>query len=154
MKILVSACLAGINCRYDGKNKVNKKIKKMVEEGKAVCVCPEELGELSNPRPASEILNSTGEDVLKGKAKVINKRGEDVTSNFIKGAYKTLDIAKKYKINKAILKSKSAACGKESIYDGSFKNRLIKGNGVTCALLLKNNMKVLTEAEWENKKAP
>lgn len=145
MRILVSACLAGINCRYDGRNKVNKKIKKMVEEGKAICVCPEELGGLSTPRPPSEILNATGEDVLNQKAKVINKKGEDVTSNFIKGAYKVLDIAKRYKISKAIFKSKSAACGKGSIYDGSFKNRLIEGNGVATALLLKNNIKVVTE---------
>ena len=152
MRILVSACLAGINCRFDKKNKVNKKIKKLVEEGKAVCVCPEELGDLPTPRPRSEILNAKGEDVLENRAKVINKKGEDITSNFIKGAYKVLDIAKRYKISKAVLKSKSAACGKENIYDGSFKSKLIKGNGVTCALLLKNNMKVLTEDEWENKK--
>ena len=145
MRILVSACLAGINCRFDGKNKVNKKIKKLVEEGKAICVCPEELGGLPSPRPMSEILNATGIDVLEGKGIVINEKREDVTLSFREGAYKTLDIAKKYKIKKAILKAKSASCGKGYIYDGSFAGTLRKGNGVTCALLLKNNIEVKTE---------
>lgn len=147
MKILVSACLAGINCRFDGKNKLNKKIKKMVEEGKAVCVCPEELGGLLNPREPSEILNATGKDVLAGKAKVISRKGKDITLNFITGAYKVLEIAKKNKIKKAILKTKSTACGKGLIYDGSFKGKLREGDGVTCALLLDRNIKVITEKD-------
>ncbi len=147
MKVLVSACLAGINCRYDGKSKLNKKIKKLLEEGKAVCVCPEELGGLSTPRLPSEIKNATGEDVLDSKAKVYNKEGADVTKSFIDGAKIVLAIAKKYKIKKAILKAESAACGLGQIYDGSFSGKLREGNGVTCAYLLKNGIKVITEKD-------
>lgn len=147
MKILVSACLAGINCRYNGKNKLNKKIKKLVEEGKAICVCPEELGGLSTPRVPSEIKNASGANVLDKKAKVYNKEGTELTDNFIKGAKRALDIAKKYKVKKAILKTKSAACSKGRVYDGSFKDKLIDGNGVTCELLLRNQIKVITEKD-------
>lgn len=145
MKILVSACLAGINCRFDGKNKLNKKIKKMLEEGKAVCVCPEELGGLSTPRLPSEMIDGSGEDVLEEKARVINEEGADVTKNFIEGSRRALEIAKKYKIKKAILMSKSTACGKGRIYDGTFSGKLKEGDGVTCALLMKNKIKVITE---------
>lgn len=147
MKVLVSACLAGINCRYDGGHKVNKKIKKMVEDGKAVCICPEQLGGLDTPRKPSEIKDSSGKEVLAGRAKVIRQDGRDLTDCFINGARQALAIAKKYNIKKAILKSKSAACGKGKIYDGSFSNRLIKANGVTCQLLLDNNIKVITEKD-------
>ena len=147
MKVLVSACLAGINCRYNGKSKLNKKIKKLLEEGKAVCVCPEELGGLSTPRLPSEIKNATGEDILDEKARIYNKEGTDITKRYIEGAERTLDIAKKYKIKKAILKTKSASCGLGQIYDGSFSGKLIEGNGVTCALLLRNGIKVITEKD-------
>ncbi len=147
MKVLVSACLAGINCRHDGGHKVNRKIKKMVEDGKAVCVCPEQLGGLDTPRKPAEIRNASGKDVLEGRAKVIREDGKDLTDCFIKGARQTLAIAKKYNIRKAILKSKSAACGKGEIYDGSFLNKLTKANGVTCQLLLDNNIKVITEKD-------
>jgi len=147
MKVLVSACLAGINCRYNGKSKLNKKIKKLLEEGKAVCVCPEELGGLSTPRLPSEIKNATGEDILDTNARVYNKEGTDLTKRFIEGAERTLDIAKKYKIKKAILKTKSASCGLGQIYDGSFSGKLKEGNGVTCALLLRNGIKVITEKD-------
>jgi uncharacterized protein YbbK (DUF523 family) len=92
-------------------------------------------------------LNSTGEEVLKGNGKVINKKGEDVTDYFLKGAYRTLDLAKRYKIKKAILKAKSPSCGKGNIYDGSFSGKLKQGNGVTTALLLKNNIQVKTEED-------
>ena len=147
MKVLVSACLAGINCRYNGKSKLNKKIKKLLEEGKAVCVCPEELGGLSTPRLPSEIKNATGEDILDEKARIYNKEGTDITKRYIEGAERTLDIAKKYKIKKAILKTKSASCGLGQIYDGNFSGKLKEGNGVTCALLLRNGIKVITEKD-------
>jgi uncharacterized protein YbbK (DUF523 family) len=147
VKVLVSACLAGINCRFDGKNELNKKIRDLVERGKAICVCPEELGGLPTPRTRSEIKNATGSDVLSGKAQVINREGKDITENFTSGAGRVLEIAKKYKIKKAIFKSKSPACGKGKIYDGSFSGRLKEGDGVTTALLLKNNIKVVTEED-------
>lgn len=133
--ILVSACLAGIKCSWDGKDRLNKEVKALVDEGKAIPVCPEVLGGFSVPRERTEILNANGEDVLDRKAKVITETGEDVSVGFIKGAKAVLKIAKENNVQEAILKSKSPSCGCGRIYDGSFSGRLIKGNGVTTALL-------------------
>ena len=88
----------------------------------------------------SEIKNGTGEDVLNGKAKVFDENGLDVTAEFLKGAYNALDIAKKYNIKEAILKSKSPSCGVSKIYDGNFRGRLIDGDGVTAALFKRNGV--------------
>jgi uncharacterized protein YbbK (DUF523 family) len=138
--ILVSACLSGINCTWDGKNRLDKEVKKLVARKLALPVCPEVLGGRDIPRTRTEIKGGRGEDVLCGRAKVIDERGEDVTDEFIKGAYKALEIAKKHNIEKAILKSKSPSCGVGKIYDGSFKGRLVKGDGVTAALLKKEGI--------------
>ena len=136
--ILVSACLCGINCKYNGKNNYNEKIFNLVKEGKAIPICPEQLGGLSTPRIPSEIKNS----------KVINKEGIDVTNNFFKGANEVLEIAKKLNIKKAILKSRSPSCGKGKIYSGDFDGKLVDGNGVLTELLLKNGIEVITEEEY------
>ena len=161
-KILVSACLAGRNCKYNGKNNLNEKILKLVDEGKAVLVCPEQLGGLPTPRVPSEILSKRIEEIknfnnkqekdstnIKSlKTRVINKEGEDVTKQFTKGAEETLKIAKKYNIKKAILKSKSPSCGYGKIYDGSFSGNLIEGNGITTNLLLENGIKIMSSDEF------
>ncbi|MFC1509633.1 DUF523 domain-containing protein [Candidatus Omnitrophota bacterium] len=104
-------------------------------------VCPEVLGGRKVPRTKTEIKGGGGEDVLDGTAKVLDENGKDVTSEFIKGALETLRIAKTNSIKKAILKSKSPSCGSGQIYDGSFKRRLIKGNGVTAALFKREGIK-------------
>ncbi len=140
--ILVSACLAGIDCCFDGKGRLNKKIKKLVREKKAIALCPEILGGLRIRRLAAEILKGDGRDVLKGKTRVKDKRGRDVTENFILGAYAVLKIAKENKVKRAFLKSKSPSCGLNQIYDGTFKKRLKKGSGVLAALLKKEGIKV------------
>lgn len=145
--ICISLCLLGINCRYDGKNNKNKKIINLSKDAILIPICPEQLGGLSTPRAPSEIQDGTGSEVLEGKARVMNKRGEDVTKEFLKGAYESLKIAKFYNIKIAILKSKSPSCGKGEIYDGSFLNKLSTGNGVTAELFLRNKIKVLTEKE-------
>lgn len=145
--LIVSACLAGVNCTYDGKNRLKKKIKKMVESGDAIAVCPEELGGLKTPRTRSEIIGGDGKDVLGGKAKVFTPSKKDVTKNFVRGAEKVLRIAKKHKITEAILKSKSPACGYGHIYDGSFTFKLKKGIGVTASILSQNGIAVMTEAD-------
>ena len=132
--IIVSACLAGIDCAWDGKNKLKKEIKELVDKKLAIAVCPEVLGGRSIPRTRTEIKNGSGEDVLDGKAKVFDEEGKDVTSEFIEGAYKALSIAKEFNVKEAILKSKSPSCGVEKIYDGSFNGNLINGNGVAAAL--------------------
>ena len=115
---LCSACLLGVNCRYDGRNKLNRGIVKLSAKETLIPVCPEELGGLSTPRESSE---------RKGN-RIVTKSGKDVTANFKKGARKTLEIAKTLRIRKAILKEKSAACG---------------SNGVTTQLLQKHGIKVI-----------
>ncbi len=132
---LVSACLLGIKCRYDGKSKPNKKVIKLFKSGKLIPVCPEQLGGLPTPREPAE---------QRGK-RVFTKSGKDVTKNFVIGAKDTLKLAKLLNIKEAIFKTKSPSCGCGKIYDGTFTNTLINGNGVTSALLKKNKIKVITE---------
>ncbi len=142
--ILVSACLAGINCRWDGTNQLDKKIKILVDQGKATPVCPEELGGLSTPRLPSEIRQGNGRDVLQRKTKVIDKEGKIITAQFIKGAEGVLAIAKRKGIKTVLFKNKSAACGCGLIYDGTFSGKLKKGDGVTTALLKEKGIKVIS----------
>lgn len=137
--ILVSACLAGVNCKYDGGNNLNEKILELVKKGEAILVCPEQLGGLTTPRTPSEI------SIIEGNKKVINKDGEDVTINFVRGAEEVLRIAKSLNITKAILKSKSPSCGCGLVYDGTFTGTKIPGNGITAQLLIDNGIEVITE---------
>lgn len=147
--ILVSSCLAGLEVRYKGTHSLNEKIRKLVEEGKAVMACPEVLGGLPTPREPAEIVGGSGEDVLDGKAKVIDKSGKDVTGFFIKGAYLTLEKAKEIKARTVVLKENSPSCGSSMIYNGKFNGEKIPGNGVTSALLKRNDIKVISEEELE-----
>lgn len=139
---LVSACLAGVNCRYDGKNSENKWICELVKVGQAIAVCPEQLAGLSTPRISCEIVIDEMVD-----KKVISKDGQDLTEKFVLGAEKTLAIAKAMGIKKAILKSKSPSCGCGLIHDGTFSGKLIEGAGLTAELLIKNDIEVYTENE-------
>lgn len=140
--IIVSACLAGINCRYDGKNGKNDAIEKMVLSGKAIPLCPEILGGLDTPRTPCEITGS-GEN-----RRVFNKNGKNMTHYFKQGANRTLEIAKTIGASAAILKSRSPSCGRGMIYDGSFSGKLTEGNGFTADLLLKNSIRVFTEENF------
>jgi uncharacterized protein YbbK (DUF523 family) len=137
--IIVSACLVGLNCRYDGKNNYNARIIELVKSGKAIPICPEQLGGLPTPRIGSERIGN----------KVIMKNGADVTHEFNRGAEEVLGLAKELGCKKAILAAKSPSCGKGKIYDGSFSRKLIDGNGVCAELLMKNGIKVYTEDELE-----
>lgn len=141
--IIASACLAGIKCWYDGKAKTNKKIVEMVKDGRAVVICPEQLGGLKTPREPSEIINGTGEDVLDSKVPVKSKSGLDVTGYFIKGAEEALRIARFVNAEEAILKEKSPSCGVKKIPGGN-SGKLIDGCGVTAALLKRNGIKVIS----------
>ena len=134
---LCSACLLGINCRYDGKIIPNDEVIRLAKKEILIPVCPEQLGGLSTPREPSE---------QKGE-KVITILGVDVTCNFIKGAEQVLTLAQIYGIKEAILKQESPSCGCGRIYDGTFSNRLIQGDGVTTILLKKNKIKVITEQD-------
>ena len=130
--ILISACLIGINCRYDGSNIFNDElIKKFKAEG-FIPVCPEQLGGLPTPRPCASIQNGTGVEVITGKAKVIDVNGKDVTKEFLKGAQESLKIAKLLGIKKAILKENSPSCGVNSTNSDFNK---INGSGVFTAML-------------------
>jgi len=142
---LVSSCLAGVNCRYDGKNNKNKVIGEFVNQGQAIFVCPEQLGGLPTPRTSCEIVM----DETCNK-KVISKDEQDFTEEFTAGAEKTLAIANAKGIKQAILKSKSPSCGCGLIYNGTFSGKLIKGNGLTAELLIKNGIEVYTENDLDN----
>lgn len=140
--ILVSACLAGINCKYNGKSNFVEYIYNMVKKGEALPVCPEQLGGLITPRYPSEIKCGTGYDVICRNADVIAQNGKNVTDEYINGANETLRICRMFCIEKAVLKSRSPSCGCGYIYDGSFSHKLIKGDGVTASLLKKNGIQV------------
>ena len=142
---IVSACLAGVKCRYDGNAFVNEKVQKLFQDGKAIPLCPEILGGLSIPRQCCEIIkNKNGED------RIYNKSGEDVTNFFIEGAKKTLETCKCLGIKKAILKSKSPSCGYGIIYDGSFSGNLTVGKGFTARLLESEGIEIITEESLDN----
>jgi uncharacterized protein YbbK (DUF523 family) len=151
MNILVSACLLGTNCKYSGGNNLTPKVLELLKELNIIPVCPEELGGLLTPREPCEIQNGAGKEVLEGKVRVLNKKGEDVTEKFIKGAGETLDLAKKHSCTAAILKAKSPSCGCGTIYDGTFSHKFKEGSGVTAQLLLDNGIAVMTEDDFEEK---
>jgi uncharacterized protein YbbK (DUF523 family) len=148
--IIVSSCLAGLEVRYNGTHSLNRKINKLVEESKAVTVCPELLGGFSTPREPAEIIGGDGEDVLNGEAKVVEKSGKDVTDLYIKGAYDTLKKVKEINANIVVLKENSPSCGSSIIYNGEFKGKKIGGNGVTSALLKRNGLQVISEEQFAN----
>ena len=135
--ILVSACLLGTNCKYNGKNNKNDKVLEYIKDKYVIPICPEVFGGLTTPRIPSEILNG----------KVINKEGKDVTKYFINGANKTLEIAKILNVKKALLKQKSPSCGSGKIYDGTFTNNIINNDGITTKILKENNIEIITEED-------
>jgi uncharacterized protein YbbK (DUF523 family) len=135
--IIVSACLADVHCRYDGESKPFEAVIRLVAEGKAIPVCPEQLGGLSTPRLPAEQIGD----------KVIRKDGVDVTAEFSRGAQEALKLAKMVGANRAILKARSPSCGSGKIYDGSFTGRLVNGNGVFAEACKEAGMEVRTEEE-------
>ena len=136
--LLVSACLAGIPCRWDGAEKGVEAIVDLVRRGEAILVCPEQLGGLTTPRSPSEPK----------EGRVLSREGLDVTAEFRRGAEITLAIAKRYGCTEAILKARSPSCGSGQVYDGSFSGRLVPGDGVTAALLKENGIRIYTEEEY------
>jgi len=137
--IIVSKCLLGYNCRYDGQNCLSEKVCKFCEGHTVIEICPEVDGGLPTPRTPSERVG----------CKVLMKDGRDVTSEYNIGARKALEEAIAQKADFAILKTKSPSCGKGLIYDGSFTGNKIPGNGVTAELLLANGIPVYTEEELD-----
>jgi len=137
MNILVSACLLGMDCRYNGSGYLMEELNLLKETHTLIPVCPEIYGGLQTPREPAEILNN----------RVINKKGQDVTHEFQKGALETIKLARFYHCTHAILKERSPSCGYGKIYDGTFTGTLINGNGVTAELLTKEGIHILGESE-------
>lgn len=137
MTILVSACLLGCPCRYDGKSKPNASILALMDSHTLIPVCPEQLGGLATPRPPAERKNGG----------VFTEAGVDVTPQYRRGAEEALRLAKLYGCTCAILKERSPSCGSGGIYDGSFSRRLTEGDGVTAELLKAYGIAVFGESE-------
>lgn len=138
--ILISACLLGVACRYDGLSKPLDReiIEKLRQQYHLIPICPEIMGGLPTPRIPSEISSD---------GKVLRKDGEDVTENYIRGAKEALRLAEIFQCETALLKEKSPSCGAGKIYDGSFSKTLTSGNGITAELLKKNGIRIIGESE-------
>lgn len=133
MRIAVSACLLGENCKYSGGNNLNEKVMSFIKGHEVIPVCPEVLGGLPIPREPSEIVDGI----------VKHKDGSSVDEEFKRGAKKALDIVLKNQCELVILQSRSPSCGVNEIYDGTFSKRTIPGQGVFVKMLMENNVKVL-----------
>lgn len=133
--VLVSACLAGVRCRYDGGDCPDDEVLALVRQGRALPVCPEQLGGLPTPRVPAEVVGGDGGDVIAGLAKVVTREGRDVTDAYLRGARETVRLARETGASRAILKARSPSCGAGTIYDGTFSRRTRPGDGVAAVLL-------------------
>jgi len=145
-KILISACLVGINCRYNAQSKTSPELLALLKDGSAIFMCPEQLGGLPTPREAAEIeFGKSASDVINGTGKVLTKTGIDITAQFLMDAHATLKLCKELNINVAFLKAMSPSCGSTLIYDGTFSGNKTSGNGITAELLIQNGIEVYDE---------
>ena len=141
MKILVSRCLLGEPCRYDGKSKPVEALLALERQGHIlVSVGPEEEGGLPTPRPPAEIQED---------GRVVNRLGIDVTTEYTAGAYHALRLAREHGCTVAVLKEKSPSCGNRQVYDGSFTGTLVDGQGITARLLTEHGIRVLGESQLD-----
>lgn len=137
MTILVSACLLGCPCRYDGTAKADPRVLALMERHTLIPVCPEQLGGLPTPRLPSE----------RREGGVFDRGGKDVTAQYRQGAEEVLRLARLYGCTHAVLKERSPSCGSGQIYDGSFSHVLVPGSGVAAELLAQNGITVLGESQ-------
>ncbi|MEG0768216.1 MAG: DUF523 domain-containing protein [Clostridia bacterium] len=142
MKLLVSACLLGACCRYDGKSKPNEAVCALLARHQLIPICPEQLGGLATPRAPAECRGE----------RVVTASGMDVSAQYEKGAQEAVRIAKQFGCECAILKEHSPSCGCDAIYDGTFSGRLITGQGRTAKRLMENGVTVLGESHIERGK--
>lgn len=142
-KVLVSACLVGNNCKYNGGNNKNERILEFLKDKEVILVCPEVMGGLDTPRLKSEI------DTSQKELKVINEVGKDVTSYFVRGATIALNRALANNVKLAILKEKSPSCGAKKIYNGKFDGTKVDGSGVFTRMLVEKGIKVLTDEDFK-----
>lgn len=147
-KLLVSACLLGENCKYNGGNNRLPHLEALEERFELIPVCPEQLGGLPTPRPSSERVGD----------RVLTRTGEDVTEAFRLGAERALTIARAHGVRRALLQERSPSCGSGAVYDGTFSGRLVPGQGVTARLLEEHGIAVysgcqaLLEEKEDNEK--
>ncbi len=153
-KVMLCACLAGIPCVYDGTSKRHPVFADRSARKEAVLFCPEALAGLTPPHPPSEMRGGDGHDVLAGGAAVISKDGTDVTDLFLEGARRSLDLARRRGIRRAIMKARSPSCGCGQIYDGTFTRTLRDGDGVTAALFKENGIEVVCDEEYLKSQGP
>ena len=140
MKIMVSACLLGENCKYNGGNNYSEKVARFIEGHEVIPVCPEVMGGLPTPRVPSEIV----------KGVVTMADGRNVDAEFRKGAQIGLDLARENNVDLAILQSRSPSCGVKQIYDGSFSGNKLDGQGVFARLLTENGFRIMDVEDLEN----
>ena len=143
MNLLISACLLGVSCRYDGKTKPldEKILMKLKEKHHLIPICPEIMGGLPTPRIPAEIADDR---------RVLRRDGVDITSEYEKGAHEALRLAKFFGCTTAILKARSPSCGRDVIYDGTFSDTLTEGDGITAELFRKNGIRIIREDEISN----
>lgn len=146
-KVVVSACLVGRECTYQAGHNRDDAVARLVEEGRAVLVCPEVDGGLPTPRPPAEIQGGTGADVLDGTAAVHTADGADVTEAYLTGARTALHRSRRAGARLAVLKARSPSCGCGEIYDGTFTRTTVRGDGVTAATLRREGLRVVTEED-------
>jgi len=139
MKVLVSACLLGENCKYSGGNNRNEKVLAFLRRHEAVPVCPEVLGGLPTPRTPAEIVDGV----------VTDRDGKNVDREFRRGAALALELARREGVELAILQPRSPSCGARQVYDGSFSGRKVDGQGVFARLLLENGFRVLEPGDLD-----
>ena len=139
MKILVSACLLGVACRYDGRSKSYPGIEELMARHTLIPVCPECYGGLPTPRPPAEQRGD----------RVITQNGLDVTVQYQKGAQEALKLAQRYGCTWAILKERSPSCGAGTVYDGTFTHTQVPGDGITARLLAENGIHVIGEGQLD-----
>ena len=140
-KVLISACLLGKNCRYNGGHSKLTELEEIDMEW--IPVCPGESGGLGTPRPSAE-MQENAETILNGKGKIITNKGKNVTAEFIQGAEQSLQLGLGAEVKIAVLKSKSPSCGIGKIYDGSFTKTLKTGDGIFAHLCHENDMECIS----------
>lgn len=140
MNILISACLLGVRCRYDGMSKTHPLVEELAKRYTLIPVCPEQLGGLATPRPPAERQGD----------RVVSNTGTDVTEQYCRGAEEALRLCRFFGCEAAVLKERSPSCGHGAVYDGTFTGTLREGDGVTAELLCAHGISVYGESQMES----
>ncbi|MGO1629188.1 MAG: DUF523 domain-containing protein [Microbacterium sp.] len=140
--VLVSSCLAGVPCRYDGRARSDPSVVAAVQVGRALPACAEQLGGLPTPRPPAELAGGGGQDVLAGTARIVTNEGKDVTEPFVAEAQAVAQLAAQNGVTHAILQARSLSCGCGTIYDDTHNGKLVDGDGIVAAVLKRKGITI------------